>query len=334
MYRVTCTALLAAPWLIFASVQTAEAANINVSGSLKDGPPAPVTETWTGLHVGGGIGVSILHGDLNADGHRKDTIFKCREGGIEYVGENEKKQCKEEKIYELFGLEQENSFNLDDSGDAGFLGTVQIGYDKQINSRYVVGAFADVDWSSAKAKFNQSSLVGLNIHGHEKNILTASANSEIEQDWGYTLGGRVGWLATPRTLLYFLAGYTKVHLDNPTVNFKFKDPLGFIEHINSPTDLTVKLPDELDGYTVGGGIETKLRQNWSLKFEYRFSDLDGGSGSASSHVQQCCKYFHRKKIGRLIESGAKADLDAQLHTVRLVLSYKFGARQDQPEPLK
>jgi outer membrane immunogenic protein len=51
-----------------------------------------------------------------------------------------------------------------------------------------------------------------------------------------------------------------------------------------------------DGYFVGAGIEHLLHQNWTLKLEYRYADYEAQDVVA----------------------------DAELHTARVVLSYKFG----------
>jgi len=61
-------------------------------------------------------------------------------------------------------------------------------------------------------------------------------------------------------------------------------------------ELTGFNADTADGYFVGAGIEHMLRENWALKLEYRYSDYEG-------------------------------DLfDTELHTGRVVLSYKFPHR--------
>ena len=75
MYRVTCAALLAAPWLILASVQTAEATEINVWGDLKYGPPASVNDTWTVFHIGGGIGLPAFQADLRSEEFRAVVLI-------------------------------------------------------------------------------------------------------------------------------------------------------------------------------------------------------------------------------------------------------------------
>ena len=110
----------------------------------------------------------------------------------------------------------------------------------------------------------------------------------------------------------------------------FADPAGqFIGPFDSPTSLKVKLPDSLDGYTLGGGVETKLTSALSLKFEYRFTQLDGESELVSKTKTQCFE-CGEGGIARRIQENAKADLDVDIHSVRAVLSYKFG--RDEPLP--
>ena len=70
---------------------------------------------------------------------------------------------------------------------------------------------------------------------------------------------RAGWLVDPTTMLYALAGYTGAQFsyENLTDNsfFELKDQFW------------------ANGVTVGGGLEEKLAQNWSVRFEYRYTDF-------------------------------------------------------------
>jgi hypothetical protein len=75
MYCVTYAALMAAPWLILASVPTAEATDINACGDLNCGPPAPNNDTSTGFHIGGGIGLAASQADLSTEGYRAANLI-------------------------------------------------------------------------------------------------------------------------------------------------------------------------------------------------------------------------------------------------------------------
>jgi len=124
-----------------------------------------------------------------------------------------------------------------------------------------------------------------------------------------------------------LGAYTHQELSNARVNVSVADPLGPLSEIgldiNSPTSLVVKLPDSLDGFSLGGGGEVKIGGPWTLKLEYRWTHLEGSSGKASSNDNQCCVGFGPVGIFRNVNSTASADLDLDVQTVRGAVSYHF-----------
>jgi len=74
--------------------------------------------------------------------------------------------------------------------------------------------------------------------------------------------------------------------------------------LNIPIDVPT-----FGGYFVGGGVESQLRGGWSLRGEYRFSEFDS-------------------------EDVGGVDVDPSTHSVRAVLSYKFGRHEERRAPLK
>ena len=64
---------------------------------------------------------------------------------------------------------------------------------------------------------------------------------------------------------------------------------------------------------------------WSVKLEYRWTHLDGGSGHTTSDKSQCC--FDGKDTGaqmfRDTNSNASGNLDLDEQTVRGALVYHF-----------
>jgi outer membrane immunogenic protein len=77
------------------------------------------------------------------------------------------------------------------AGGRGYLGTVGGGCDYQFpvgGWNFIVGAFADYDWSSIKGKLNPPAAIGL--VGDEK------------ESSAWAVGGRVGWLAFPSLLTF------------------------------------------------------------------------------------------------------------------------------------
>lgn len=150
--------------------------------------------------------------------------------------------------------------------DSGLFGTVAIGYDRVIAPGWVVGVLADYDFGSS--------------------ISADAVGSSVDHNHSWSVGGRLGFLAGPSTLVYATGGYTQAELDRSDLGtFTF------------------------NGYFVGAGFETFLLQNWTLKLEYRYS-----------------KFEDETLPFPLSGDGFVTDLDADLHTARLVLSYRFGDR--------
>jgi outer membrane immunogenic protein len=154
-----------------------------------------------------------------------------------------------------------------DSG-SGLFGTIAIGYDRAIAPGWVAGVLADYDFGSS--------------------ISAEAEGRSVDHNHSWSVGGRLGFLAGPSTLVYGTGGYTQAELDRSGLGaFTF------------------------NGYFVGAGFETFLRENWTLKLEYRYS-----------------KFEDETVLRQEFEGGATAtlDLDADLHSARAVLSYRFGDR--------
>ena len=297
--------------------------------------PTPV-ETWTGFSVGVGGGIGFLNSDVNAKASRTDGVG-CAAGAVD---------CPPGTV--LRGIDQNYSSSFSDLGGTGGFFTVQGAYDYQFAPRWVVGAFVDADW--------------LNVSGHAKqaedsSVIFACANpgncenqpvgsfapsngtidTKVSTDWNVSVGGRIGWLANQGTLLYLLAAYTHADLSDAQVKVSIPDPNDLVGVLlggapgtspfpNSATSLLVNLPDSLDGWSLGGGAEAKLGGPWSLKLEYRWTHLEGGSGRANSDTSQCCfegRDTEGNQLFRNINSNASANFDADEQTVRGALAYHF-----------
>ncbi len=156
----------------------------------------------------------------------------------------------------------------------GVVGTAEVGYDRQFGS-IVAGVFANYDFGDNVAT-----------------TLTAPfLNASINQTDSWTLGGRIGYLLNQSTLAYSLAGVTQSR-------FQLEGVPG------------VAWNDTFSGWTVGGGLETKLFGNWTVKGEYRYTDYD-----------------QKTFFGFL-------NVNSSAQTARLVLSYKLDAFGGGYDPLK
>jgi outer membrane immunogenic protein len=157
-------------------------------------------------------------------------------------------------------------------GDGGVLGTVIVGWDWQLGPKTVFGIFADYDFFD------------FSTHHRAFDFFDHS----IDHDNAWSAGARLGVLTSPSTLWYVAGGYTQLQLDH-SVTFD-----GF----------TFSRDRTLDGFFVGGGVDTRLAaSNWFLRLEYRFSQFDTGGL-------------------RDDDFGFNVDTDVETHTARLTLTYK------------
>ena len=111
-------------------------------------------------------------------------------------------------------------------------------------------------------------------------------NTGLDTSW--SIGGRAGYLATKTTLIYGLVAWLQLEMKPITVLSGLASlPLG-----------------STDGIAVGGGIETEIMPNIRLKLEYRYTMYD-------------------KITAPVIPTLLNLDIDPDVHTVRLGLSYAF-----------
>jgi outer membrane immunogenic protein len=185
------------------------------------------------------------------------------------------------------------------SGGRGVLGTAMLGYDHRLGSSVVAGLFADYDFG----KGSEADLTDLTTGGVAR-LMTYS----LARSW--SLGVRLGVLATPSSLVYLTGGTTGANARQ--LDLTAVDGASIDRHYPG---------HKLRGGFVGAGLETSLGQNVALRLEYRYAD------------------FGEKSLQRLTTStgafiSTLGEFDVATQSVRAVLSYKFGREAPAPEPMK
>lgn len=182
---------------------------------------------------------------------------------------------------------------IDSLGLDGGIGTLAIGGDFQIARRIVAGAFFDYDLSNLSA-----GAIGSAGGGTFFDIESIQGKAGIDSMWA--AGARLGFLTSPDTLWFATAGYTQAKLDdlNGSVDFDGDTSAG-----------SIAMPD-MRGYFVGGGVESRLWQNVTLKLEYRYSD------------------FSKERINLApldpdLDDYVNVFVDPTVQTVRATLNYRF-----------
>lgn len=143
---------------------------------------------------------------------------------------------------------------------SGFVGG-QIGYNWQLQQSWVVGLEADFSFAS---NTNGGGVV------LAEGPVTDTVNSTRGLDWFGTVRGRVGYLFTPLVLTYATGGLVYGHTRND-----------FSQAITGPGPvgafaLASTAPSTSTGWTAGGGVEYKIDQKWSVKFEYEYLAFNDG----------------------------------------------------------
>jgi outer membrane immunogenic protein len=176
----------------------------------------------------------------------------------------------------------------EDVGGKGGLGTIIAGYDVKLAPAMVVGVFVDFDWTNANGDWRDRR-TGQNIGGN------------LRQDRAWAVGGRLGFLTNPGTLLYVSGGWTQAKFDQlDLTDFGAATPDRFIPAMT------------FNGWFAGAGIETQLAHNWSLRLEYRFSDFG---------EEDYTRFFTATGTSGPVSTTGTVDLTTQ--SARLDLTYKF-----------
>ncbi len=148
----------------------------------------------------------------------------------------------------------DNADDLDQSID-GITYGVGLGYDFQLGN-VVLGVEGELMQSEAATDFDTTGFSDLGVGNVESNL-------------DLYVGGRAGFLAGPRTLLYAKGGYTNASLD-----------------VLATDNVSDALTDvDLDGWRVGAGVEQSLGGGLFVKGEYRYSNYEEGEVEAPSGME-------------------------------------------------
>jgi len=144
-----------------------------------------------------------------------------------------------------------------DLGEHGGLASLQVGYMVAMSERTYVGATFDYTIFDVTSTSHTQYLVG----GQQVTV-----DQDISPESMMTIGGRVGVLANDNTQFYGMLGWSRASYGE-THNYNGG---GVFAGLAS----TASGSYEVDGATIGLGMETRLGERTSLGVEYRYTDLD------------------------------------------------------------
>jgi outer membrane immunogenic protein len=224
--------------------------------AVKAPPPAPSAPvySWTGFYVGANMGYGWNDPAVTFNGNDPTAIIvTCGGGGFQLLG-----TCV-----------PPTSFNIN-----GPLGGLQVGYNWQINQRWLLGLEADFDWSRIKGSGSSNFILAVAPS-------TFSASENVTR-FG-TVRARFGFLPTSTLLAYVTGGLAYGRVDeNAALNSApgQQGQFGAFGYTCAPTTgnncFVGGSSRTATGWTLGGGFEYVLSQNISLKAEYLYVNLGHG----------------------------------------------------------
>jgi outer membrane immunogenic protein len=259
-------------------------------------PPMPVVApySWTGFYIGGNVGYSFGRDPIDVTATARSRVFRA------------------------FGTPAETlttdtgvvPFPLG-AGTAdveGALAGGQIGYNWQTGA-FVWGLETDLQWTGQKGGtsfcFPVACLPG---------AFQVAVDHKI--DWFGTFRARAGALVDPRVLLYVTGGLAYGHVTTDATGGVVGQPF---------VNLSAK--DTRVGWTIGGGVEGALSNNWTVKAEYLYMDL-GDAPSVGASAQTIFPNVPQVGFTTVLDTTVATGGRVRDHIFRLGVNYRFG-----PEPI-
>jgi outer membrane immunogenic protein len=161
------------------------------------------------------------------------------------------------------------------TGQGGFLGGAQVGYNYLISPTLLTGLEADIQGSSLRGNASATS-VASTIPGSLffNDTVTTNIATSRSLDYIGTIRAKLGALVTPSTLLYVTGGLAYGGVKSSTsVTQAFATFVSPFPPSPPASVNTGSFSDTRAGYTVGAGGEWMFLSNWSAKLEYLYYDL-------------------------------------------------------------
>jgi len=137
------------------------------------------------------------------------------------------------------------------------------GQDSGSSSGVVYGGAVGYDFQAGGVVIGiEGEITGATTDTRADGLLVAGDRLRVNAGRDLYAGARIGFLASPQTLIYAKGGYTNAR----------------VETIYTSGATRVETGDNLDGFRVGAGIEYAVGPNLYLKGEYRYSNYSSVDG--------------------------------------------------------
>jgi len=215
--------------------------------------PAVAVYDWTGLYIGGEVG-----GKWTKD----DWTTTCVDAGGAPLG-----TCGSPLSLIVFpGAPDSTAGNTFKT--SGVRAGVYTGLNIQVSPSWVVGI--EGDWAGYKQSSTVAGILGCSTAActggavFPFNLSGDSTSVKFGDD--YSVRVRAGFLVMPNVLAYGTGGVAFQRLSTTLACAGATSPACLFNHMETQNNT-------LMGYTVGGGLEWRVAQNWLLRGEYRYSNF-------------------------------------------------------------
>lgn len=157
------------------------------------------------------------------------------------------------RVEVLAGWDHLNTRDGTSDGRDGFTYGGAVGYDARLGGNAIVGIEGEIDGATTKSRAFDLNNVN--------DTLRVKAGRDLY------VGGRLGYVITPKAMIYAKAGYT-----NARFNARYFDGVSTVYQDSS----------NLGGYRVGAGVEYNVTPTAYIKGEYRYSHYGHIDGLANS----------------------------------------------------
>lgn len=254
---------------------------------------------WTGFYIGGNVGYSWGRARTQgtASGVVTTDVFRTASGPGTPLS------VITTTPIAPFALPG-GSYNVD-----GVIGGGQAGYNWQ-SGTWLYGLEADFQGSGERGRFSSCSIAGCPAGA----ILI---NGETRLDWFGTGRARIGYLPTPKLVLYGTGGVAYGHLRS-----SFSGTV-----IGGGPTFAASSSSTRVGWTAGAGAEAALDRNWSVKLEYLYMDLGRfASGAAGGTSVVTVANVPTQAFSTQTTTTVNGNVSTRFtdHIVRVGVNYRFG----------
>lgn len=193
-----------------------------------------------------------------------------------------------------FIRDADNFVEFSGLGGGNLSGTIFVGADFQVSPSLVVGAFAEHSWSDMETTVSLTS-------GDQQ--FSADLLS-VAKSWA--IGGRIGTPLTAATLAFVSAGYSRVDFNGISFQEVNEDNFHFAR---------VSFGN-FEGYFVGAGFEHRLNNNFSVRTEYRRTELNQKRTGATVFSEDLARGTYR--------------MDPTIHSLKLSGVLRLGEARRSP----